>query len=155
MFRVHIQKLSCKGRISRQDLKQQFMKLVLGMVGVMWCLFLLALAYVFIPKENPNRVVFYMFGTILFMLPIFLLPPFITLFIRRLHDTGRSGWYLALPFLCLIFITCFAALGPTGKKIGFLVSSIGGFPCLYYLKYLIIVQKGDPFENKYGPPSST
>lgn len=46
--------------------------------------------------------------------------------IRRLHDTGRSGWWLLL-----------------------LVTVIGSIPLIYW--YCL---KGEPTENAYGPPTA-
>ncbi len=56
-----------------------------------------------------------------------VLLPDIAVSARRLHDTGRSGWWQLLFFIPVI---------------GWIV--------------LIIMwaQKGDPDENKYGPPSA-
>ncbi|PWJ26612.1 uncharacterized membrane protein YhaH (DUF805 family) [Branchiibius hedensis] len=40
--------------------------------------------------------------TILGLVAIFLIIPFITVTVRRLHDTGRSGWWWWLHFIPLI-----------------------------------------------------
>lgn len=52
-----------------------------------------------------------------------LILPFIAVFIRRLHDIGKSGWYLLLWFIPLV-----------------------NFLLLYY-----ICQSGEPRPNRYGP----
>ena len=51
--------------------------------------------------------------------------PNLSVAIRRLHDTGNTGWWVLIGFIPLI---------------GFIVLLI------FYL------QRGDPGENKYGPP---
>ncbi len=32
-----------------------------------------------------------------------VLIPFIAVYVRRMHDTGRSGWWSMVPIVCLIF----------------------------------------------------
>jgi len=54
-----------------------------------------------------------------------LLLPNLSVAIRRLHDTGRTGWWILIGLIPLI---------------GFIVLLI------FY------VQAGDPGENEYGPP---
>ena len=54
-----------------------------------------------------------------------LLLPNLSVAIRRLHDTGRTGWWILIGLIPLI---------------GFIVLLI------FYL------EKGDPAENEYGPP---
>jgi uncharacterized membrane protein YhaH (DUF805 family) len=53
-----------------------------------------------------------------------ILLPGISVAVRRLHDTGKSGWWWWLNIICCI----------------------GGLILLIFY-----VQKSDPIENKYGP----
>lgn len=53
--------------------------------------------------------------------------PGLAVSVRRLHDTGRSGWYLLLT-----------------------LTVIGSIPLLIWM-----CRKGDPAENAYGPPAGT
>ncbi|MFC4428042.1 DUF805 domain-containing protein [Deinococcus navajonensis] len=55
---------------------------------------------------------------------IFVLIPTVTMTVRRLHDAGRSGWYI-LGLLVPIY--------------GFFVLSM-------------LIQRGEPVANKWGPP---
>lgn len=54
-----------------------------------------------------------------------LIPPSISVAIRRLHDTDRSGWWILIWFVPII---------------GFIVLLV------FYLL------KSDPIDNRYGPP---
>jgi uncharacterized membrane protein YhaH (DUF805 family) len=53
-----------------------------------------------------------------------ILLPGIAVAVRRLHDTGKSGWWWWLNIICCI----------------------GGL-----ILFIFYVQKSDPIENKYGP----
>jgi uncharacterized membrane protein YhaH (DUF805 family) len=46
------------------------------------------------------------------LLHLFVLIPSITVGIRRMHDTNRSGWWLLLPFVNLIFLCLPGNQGP-------------------------------------------
>lgn len=35
---------------------------------------------------------------------IFILIPYIAAAIRRMHDVGRSGWFIIVPFVNLVFL---------------------------------------------------
>jgi len=67
---------------------------------------------------NLGLTVFFFLG--------FLLPN-LSVFVRRLHDVGRSGWWLLLA-----------------------ITIIGAIPLLYW-----IFQKGSDAENQFGPPPSS
>jgi uncharacterized membrane protein YhaH (DUF805 family) len=73
---------------------------------------------------------FALLGPLLFVAGIVLLLPQLAVGVRRLHDTNRSGWWLALSALGWIpFVGWIASLG---------------------LVWLLI-QKGDGGVNRYGP----
>tara|TARA_B100000579_G_scaffold169465_1_gene137968 strand:+ start:108 stop:512 length:405 start_codon:yes stop_codon:yes gene_type:complete len=64
----------------------------------------------------------------IFLLPILLLIPiFLSVSIRRLHDCGKSGWMLLIGIIPI-------------------VNLIGGFVLLYWF----IFHAGEPQENAYG-----
>ena len=56
-----------------------------------------------------------------------LLLPGLAVFVRRLHDNGRSGWWWLIALVPLV---------------GFIVLLV------------FLVQKGSPESNMYGPPAS-
>ncbi len=67
---------------------------------------------------------FGMFGVLGTLYSLFVLVPGLALSVRRLHDTGKSGWLLLLGFIPVI---------------GFLI-------LLYFY-----IQEGTPDSNEYGP----
>lgn len=70
-----------------------------------------------------------MAGFVLYPLYVLaVLVPSLAVGVRRLHDTGKSGWYMLVS----------------------LVPCIGGF----YLLFLLI-QDGTPGDNEYGPDPLT
>lgn len=79
--------------------------------------------------------------------------------VKRLHDTGRSGWLLAkltgLSVLLYAF-TFFAAAGSDqlGKYM-LLIGAIGYIAVNFYMWYLIGFKRGDDSPNVFGPPSSS
>lgn len=48
-----------------------------------------------IEKEN---ILFYLIGLIILL----LIPPYISVLVRRLHDTNRSGWWALIQFIPLL-----------------------------------------------------
>ena len=78
--------------------------------------------------------------------------PNLTVSFRRLHDTGKSGWYLLLPAAGFVVGITFGAI--TGNLLGQAASIISGI--IIVMGYLILlwwyIKPSDPNENKYGPP---
>ena len=77
--------------------------------------------------------------------------PTLTAAVRRLHDTGKPGYYIFAPILfAAIGIGFGAALGPTlgtpGAIIAGLIVVAGLLLQLYWM-----IQISDPDTNKYGP----
>ncbi len=65
----------------------------------------------------------------IFLLPILILiPVFITVSVRRLHDVGQSGWMLLIGIIPI-------------------VNFIGGLVLLYWFAFC----EGDAQENSFGP----
>ena len=65
----------------------------------------------------------------IFLLPILILiPVFITVSVRRLHDVGKSGWMLLIGIIPI-------------------VNFIGGLVLLYWFAFC----EGDAQENSFGP----
>ncbi|WP_187138745.1 DUF805 domain-containing protein [Oxalobacter paraformigenes] len=72
---------------------------------------------------------FWMIGAVLqVVFFVVLIVPSISLVIRRLHDTGTSGWFLLMLFLPLF---------------NFLVLC------------LLLFYRSDPYDNGYGPPGNS
>ncbi|MDE7371710.1 MAG: DUF805 domain-containing protein [Desulfovibrio sp.] len=47
---------------------------------------------------------------VLSYVPFIFLPPMLAVSVRRLHDSGRSGWFVLLLFVPLINLFCMALL---------------------------------------------
>lgn len=76
-----------------------------------------------------------------------ILLPLLGVAVRRLHDVGKSGWYLTLPFVIgfaggLLFSLGAVVLGQLVQAAGIVAAGY-----LYYL----FVQPGDKDSNVYGP----
>ena len=87
-----------------------------------------------------------------FVVALVLLLPSLSVTVRRLHDTNRTGWWLLLPIgitlaaIILGVILSFVAGPFLGVGIG-VVGSIAGFVALL----VFLIQAGDPYANQYGP----
>jgi len=89
----------------------------------------------------------------LYSLAVFI--PGLAVGVRRLHDTGKSGWYLLLayvPFALMIPIFLLTLVGSFNPSIlsiaGIVMLAALGF-CIWFL--VLMVRKGDVGPNKYGP----
>ena len=83
------------------------------------------------------------------LLGVGILLPVIAVHVRRLHDIGRSGWWVLALFLtvCVGAILLATELLPTwgtGLVGLILIGSV-------VVNFAWLVTKGDPFENEYGP----
>ncbi len=72
---------------------------------------------------DAGHIIALIFSLVLLVFALAMLIPSIAVAIRRLHDTGRSGWWLLLGLVPL-----------------------GGFVLLYFF-----VLDSDPNPNQYGP----
>ena len=81
-----------------------------------------------------------------------LLLPSLTVTVRRLHDTNRTGWWVLLPIGLAVggavagAILTFAGLAAVGIALVALGSIVGFVVLLVFL-----VQPSDPGPNQYGP----
>lgn len=77
--------------------------------------------------------------------------PQVTAAIRRLHDTGTSGWYLLFPLFGFAAAMGFGVLfgpllGNTAAIIAGLIMLAGMLIQIYWL-----IEPSDPGTNRYGP----
>jgi len=81
--------------------------------------------------------------------------PSLTVGVRRLHDTERSGFWLLLGVVPSVLLTIFAILSFFFRSLGIGIAMIvlGILLTLAGIVVLIIfwVQEGTPGNNKYGP----
>ena len=81
--------------------------------------------------------------------------PLSTAWVRRLHDIGKSGWYygasFALSGFCAVEIVNASVLR---SKTAVVLMCISLAVFLLYAVFLLVISafKGNPGENKYGPP---
>lgn len=74
---------------------------------------------------------------------------------RRLHDTGRSGWWALLPIgggmILMLFAATFFAIS---EQAGGIALGAAGLAILaiYVLVIVWLASRGDPDANRYGPP---
>jgi uncharacterized membrane protein YhaH (DUF805 family) len=97
------------------------------------------------------------YGPLYFLVMLGAIVPNITVAVRRLHDTNRSGWWLLLPLLpyLLAFILGGRALlsgSMTGIGIAGIFLLIGAIGAIILLVFMIL--SGTPADNRYGPPPS-
>lgn len=94
--------------------------------------------------------------TLIFLLG--LLVPGLAVTVRRLHDSGRSGWWIliaAVPYFILGVIVGMAATNdPTTTGMGMLglaglVALAGAIALLVFM-----VLPGTPGDNRFGPPTA-
>lgn len=86
--------------------------------------------------------------------------PYWAVGVRRLHDTGRSGWWLAVPLfiyfaMIIAFVLVFLFGGPssaTGEGLMVLVSVLGlTILCLGVALFVFFCLEGVRGDNIYGP----
>lgn len=76
---------------------------------------------------------------------LFLLPS-ITVGVRRLHDTGRSGWWIML-----IYLPWLATLGSAGN-VSLQLAAAGALLVGGIAWIVLMLLPGQPQENAFGPP---
>ena len=85
---------------------------------------------------------------------VFLIP-FIAVGVRRLHDMGRSGWWMLFYAGLFLQWIANAVMGFSGEasEETVLLSGIVGIVALVCLIVLIVfmVRKSQPGDNRYGP----
>ena len=78
--------------------------------------------------------------------------PSFSLGARRLHDIGRTGWWLLLPWLSALVAVFLGLLGSSSVLVIIAaLSSFGGIILLFVFSVL----EGDMGPNKYGPDPRT
>ena len=102
----------------------------------------------------------------IFQLAVFL--PALAVGFRRMHDSGRPGWYYLAPFLIVVVLSLISVvglavavkLGPEGLESGAGMMMGGVAVMLIGIAQLVLTvlmiywltRPSDPAENRYGPP---
>jgi uncharacterized membrane protein YhaH (DUF805 family) len=135
------------GRIGRS-------KFILGTLFFFFCfavisylISLLASAFSGIPGSGPAIFIFSLLEVILYlvMVVMFVLP----LWIRRLHDIGKSGWYMVI----YVLVVAIRPLSQSEKLINNIFFDLAGLLiCVAYLVmfFILLLKRGDKRENRYG-----
>ena len=98
------------------------------------------------------RIVTFWIPFIGFIIALGLLLPSLSVTVRRLHDTNRTGWWVLLPVGLALggavagAILSFIGLAALGIAL-IALGSIGGFVVLLYF----LIQPSDSGPNQYGP----
>jgi uncharacterized membrane protein YhaH (DUF805 family) len=103
-----------------------------------------------VTEFSDKRMVFTVCQS-MYTMAIFL--PALAVTVRRLHDTGRNGWYTLLVFVPVLLVSLTLALtgtkGSTGNELLIIFSSLTFIAGVVWLLVLILLtgQQGD---NRYG-----
>jgi uncharacterized membrane protein YhaH (DUF805 family) len=98
-------------------------------------------------------MLFGIYGPLTGLLWLATVVPGIAVGVRRLHDTGRSGWWLLLFVPYLVITAMLAGSMATGNLAAIgslgLLSLLGLALCVVLLVFMVLPSK--PGENRYGP----
>jgi len=108
--------------------------------------FLIALALGLIGILTDSAKVFEMLSNI-YSLLMFI--PNITLSIRRLHDIGKSGWFMLFPCVVILGLMALVSLFNLNGIIAAMVGLAMIVVAIYF--FLLFVRNGDDGPNQYGP----
>jgi len=104
-----------------------------------------------------NKMVLGLYGPLTTLLWLAVLVPSLSVGVRRLHDTSRSGWWLLLivPYAIggVLMARSMSAAAATGTVPGFGAAGILmgiGFVCVIVLLVFYCLA-GTPGDNRYGP----
>ena len=85
-------------------------------------------------------------GLLSFIFGILVFIPSLSVSVRRLHDSGKSGWLLLVPTIVSIIGASLAMAG-TILLILAVLSVIGVY---LWISYLLLLKEGDVGTNEYG-----
>ena len=77
--------------------------------------------------------------------------PSLAVGVRRLHDIGKSGWYLAGALILAVILAFAIGLAIAFKSNVVAIVSMPLFMILLLVFYIVPMLKGQPGENKWGP----
>ena len=102
-----------------------------------------------------HNMIFYSYGPLTALLFLGTIVPSIAVAVRRLHDTGRPGWWVLLP---IVPYALAIVLGGPAIMAGGLAAGLGiaalflfvGFICALVLLVFMVLPSA-PGDNRYGP----
>ena len=105
-------------------------------------------------KQNEDIYTTLGIGTVAYILLAWL--PQLSVTVRRLHDTDRSGWFIFMPFLASVGAVCaalFVGLG-FGEGAAPLLLLIMAVPLMANIWFLVVLcLPGTHGPNRFGPDS--
>lgn len=114
------------------------------------------------------------FTPVSFVVALGLMLPSLAVTARRLHDIGRTGWWLLWYFVAMVLAAGVFAVGSVVLAVGYSLSPDADMGFAYSLVgavlmvvgaavlvttgiiwLVMMVEAGDPGPNRYGPPQSS
>ncbi|MBQ8046026.1 MAG: DUF805 domain-containing protein [Bacteroidales bacterium] len=78
--------------------------------------------------------------------------PSLAVFVRRYHDIGKSGGWVALPFALIIILAFIIGLFSSSPNVGIILVIFGILLFgLIFVLYALALKDSQPGENKWGP----
>src|SRR5574344_762296 len=98
---------------------------------------LLIVIYMLIIELADNKYIIYFIKGLCWLCYIGILIPDLAVLVRRLHDTGKSGWLLVIPYVALLLLW--------GTFISYYI-----YVVLNILIFIVLIKDSDCDENYYG-----
>ena len=81
--------------------------------------------------------------------------PMLGVYIRRFHDTGRSGWWVGIPVIPLVLVLLVCVPLFLEEKFDmawavFLIGGVGGMLVLLLISFVFLCQDSQTGMNQYG-----
>lgn len=129
-------RLSVKGRSSRSEYWSFF--------GFSWIYFIILFILTLFAEEYLPRVFLKALTLIIIVFLIFTFVINFCVMVRRLHDTGKTGW-IAGGYYILVFLS---------NLVGVNAATADFFSALIFILWIVLLfllcKKSNPFNNKYG-----
>lgn len=137
------------GRIGRRRFCLELLGLIVATLALE---FLIALGAVQFSRSEP------LFDSLSGAVGLAATPWLASIYVRRLHDAGRAGWWALLPCSVSTFLTASELVEAwTADFNPYRVPGIGLAMLLMIVSagvvfVLCLVRRGEPRDNKFGPP---
>lgn len=130
------------GRASRSEFWMFFG--VCYMVQLVFSIVMNVSQGVSVDTVNPISLIYLVYLMVIFI-------PSLAVGVRRLHDIGKSGWYLAGALILAVILAFAIGLAIAFKSNVVAIVSMPLFMILILAFYIVPMLKGQPGENKWGP----
>jgi uncharacterized membrane protein YhaH (DUF805 family) len=88
-------------------------------------------------------------GPLTFLFQLAILLPMLAVGVRRLHDTGRSGWWLLIGYGPLLVSTLLPFVEPANDSLAMILLIVAGVGFIVLL--ILMALEGAKGSNAYGP----